>query len=94
VIDSARNSARQENGDTSAGEPALMPFKDEVLGVYIVGLQSPPLRTVALSGLKGLTLTDALLTDEEIGYVVHKVNDIIAVSYDDSDETRLVLCHH
>jgi DNA repair/transcription protein MET18/MMS19 len=90
VIDSARNSARQD-GDNSVGEPALMRFKDEVLGLYITGLQSTSLRTVALSGLKSLVLTDDLLADEEIGYIVHKVNDIIAVDQDDSDETRLVI---
>ena len=91
VIDSARSSARQDNGDSSAEEPALMPFKDEVLGLYIAGLQTAPLRTVALFGLKGLASTDGLLADDEIGYIVHKVNDIIAVNQDDSDETRLVV---
>lgn len=91
VIDAARNSARQKNADNSIGEAALMPFKDEVLGLYTAGLQTPSLRPVAFLGLKSLVLTDGLLTDEEIGYIVHKVNDIIAVNQDDSDETRLVL---
>jgi DNA repair/transcription protein MET18/MMS19 len=89
VVDSARNSAGQDNSDIFARGPALTPFKDEILGLYIAGLQSTSLRIVALSGLKGLTLTDGLLSDEEIGYVVHKVNDIIAVNQDDSDEARL-----
>jgi DNA repair/transcription protein MET18/MMS19 len=84
VVDSARSSVSQDNG------AALMPFKDEVLGLYIAGLQTTSLRTVALSGLKGLALTDGLLADDEIGYVVHKVNGITAIDQDDSEETRLV----
>ncbi len=87
VIESARSSVGQDN---TVREPALVPFKDEVLGLYIAGLQLTSLRTVALSGLNALILTDGLLADEEIGYVVHKVNDIIAVNQDDPDETRLV----
>jgi len=87
VIESARNAVGQDN---TVREPALMPFKDEVLGLYIAGLQLTSLRTVALSGLNALILTNGLLADEEIGYVVHKVNDIIAVNQDDPDETRLV----
>ena len=91
VIESARNSATQDNADNSVGKLALTPFKDEVLGLYIAGLQSTSLRTVSLSGLKALVSTDGLLADEEIGYVVNQVNDVITVDQDDSEETRFAI---
>lgn len=86
VIEAARNSARQNPRD-----PALLPFKDEVLGLYISSLQSASLRTIAFSGLKCLVLTDGLLTDEEFGYVVHKVNEVITVNQEDPDERFAIL---
>jgi len=58
-------------------EPPLLPFKDEVLGVLTVGLTLSSTRNVALSGLRAMTSTKGLLSDEELGFIVHNVDQII-----------------
>ena len=65
--------------------PALAPYKDEVLGVMTVGLQVPSGRKSALTGLLGMVQTRSLLTDEELAFTVHKVNDLLT-SGDTEDE--------
>ncbi|OCH91496.1 ARM repeat-containing protein [Obba rivulosa] len=55
----------------------LAPYKDEVLGVLTVGLRTPSTAPPALDGLKALVTTRGLLTDEEIGFVVHNVNELL-----------------
>lgn len=88
VIDAARDSDDQGK-EVIEFEPALTPYKDEVLRVYTVGLQSTSLRSAALSGLKAMIMSNNLLTDEEIGFIIHKVNDYILKDHDDYDDTRL-----
>lgn len=61
----------------------LAPFKDELVGVLTVALKTTPSARPALAGIKGLVETPGLLTDEEIGFVVHSVNEILLA---DSDE--------
>ncbi len=58
-------------------EPPLAPYKDEVLGVFSVGLTSATTRSMALAGLKAVVSTRGLLSDDELGFVVHNVNEII-----------------
>ncbi|KAI0339641.1 ARM repeat-containing protein [Trametopsis cervina] len=60
-----------------ADAPSLLQFKDEVLGVLTVGLQSTTSCRHALAGLKGMVLTPKLLSDEELGFVVHNVNEVL-----------------
>ncbi|PCH36357.1 ARM repeat-containing protein [Wolfiporia cocos MD-104 SS10] len=59
------------------GEAPLAPYKDEVLGVLTAGLQVAGCAEPALDGLRGLATTRALLTDEELGFVVHCVNELL-----------------
>jgi len=92
VINSARDSNDQGKG-VDEFDPVLTPYKDEVLGVYIVGLQSTSLRSAALSGLKAMSLSNNLLTDEEHRFIIHKVNDIILKDHGDYDDTRLSTQH-
>lgn len=74
VVFAARDKSCADPGSPA---PILAPYKDEVLGAFTSGLKigssSPP----ALRGLDGLVTTKGLLTDEELGYIVHNVNDLL-----------------
>jgi len=66
----------------------LLPFKDEVLGVLIAGLKAQPSLRPAIDGLNGMVTTPALLDDQEIGFVVQKVNDVVSSQQEDLLGTR------
>ncbi|KAH8075854.1 ARM repeat-containing protein [Cristinia sonorae] len=70
------------------GEVALSPFKDEVLGVFTVGLKTPTTRKHALDGLKGLVTTRGLLSDEELGFIVHNVNEVLTEDGNEDEDVR------
>lgn len=72
--------------DTS-GEGNLASLKDETLSVFVVGLKAFSSRRPALRGLKSMVETDELITREELGFIVHNVNDII-LDEEDDQETR------
>ncbi|KAJ3516937.1 hypothetical protein NLJ89_g807 [Agrocybe chaxingu] len=76
----------QVKSRTSEAEPAVLHYKDEVLGVFTVGLQSTTLRVAALPGLKAMASTDRLLTDEELGFIVHRVGGVIESDLDGFEE--------
>ncbi|KAH9041287.1 ARM repeat-containing protein [Lactarius pseudohatsudake] len=61
----------------------LLPFKDEVLGVLVLGLKGKSSLCPAIEGLSGLVTTPDLLDDDEIGFVVQKVNDVISDQQED-----------
>jgi DNA repair/transcription protein MET18/MMS19 len=64
----------------------LMPYKDEVLGVFIVGLISSSTQNTALSGLNAMVATQDLLSNEELGFIVHKVDQVLEGGQDDIDD--------
>lgn len=64
-------------------EPFLLPFKDEVLGISITGLKAQSSLRPAIEGLNGLVTTPDLLDDQEIGFVVQKLNDVISSQEED-----------
>lgn len=70
-----------------SGEGNLASLKDETLGVFIAGLKAFSSRRAALKGLKSMIETGGLITDEELGFIVHSVNDVILDDEDD-EETR------
>lgn len=74
LIASARDSTTKSSSDVDS---PLLPYKDEVLGVFSVGLKLATTRNAALSGLKVLASTKQLLSDEELGFTVHNVDEII-----------------
>ncbi|KAH9943852.1 ARM repeat-containing protein [Amylocystis lapponica] len=78
LIAAARDStSRDPEVLPTEGDVPLSPFKDEVLGVLTVGLKTTPSAASALDGLKGMITTAGLLTDEELGFVVHNVNELL-----------------
>jgi DNA repair/transcription protein MET18/MMS19 len=89
VVSAARDSTSIDKSvDAGEVESPLAPFKDEVLGVVASGLKSSATVRPALDGIKGLITTKGLLTDEELGFVVHSVNEIIRGDPEDSDNAR------
>lgn len=78
VVAAARDSVLGDSGvSTAEGDAPLSPYKDEVLGVFTVGLQNAATCKHALEGLKNLVTTKGLLSDEELGFIVHNVNEIL-----------------
>ena len=70
-----------------SGEGSLVSLKDETLGVFVVGLKAFSSRRSALRGLKSMVETEGLITDEELGFIVHSVDDVI-LDEEDDEETR------
>jgi len=70
-----------------SGEGNLASLKDETLAVFVAGLKAFSSRRSALKGLKSMVETEGLITGEELGFIVHNVNEIIPDEEDD-EETR------
>lgn len=75
----------------SGEEIFLLPYKDEVLGVLVLGLKGKSSLRPAIEGLSGLVTTPDLLDDDEIGFVVQKVNDVISGQQEDLDASDTAL---
>ena len=69
------------------GEGNLASLKDETLSVFVAGLKAFSSRRSALRGLKDMVETEELITDEELGFIVHNVNDV-TLDEEDDEETR------
>ncbi|KAL4245852.1 MMS19 nucleotide excision repair protein [Abortiporus biennis] len=91
IIIAARDSTLH-NADALPDEVVvpLSAFKDEVLGVLTVGLKATSTSRPALDGLKGMVTTQGLLTDEEVGFVVHNVNELLSED-EDEDVSEAIL---
>ena len=68
--------------------PLLIPYKDEVLGVFSLGLDSTSTRNAALSGLNSMVATQDLLSNEELGFIVHNVDQVLEGEQDDIDDAK------
>jgi DNA repair/transcription protein MET18/MMS19 len=84
LITAARDSMAKSLTSTEL-HVSLMPFKDDVLGVFTVGLKTTSCCQPALAGLNAMVTTPALLADEELGFIVHNVNSILQADPDDED---------
>ncbi|KAI8996433.1 ARM repeat-containing protein [Trametes punicea] len=86
LIEAARKSATEDPEVLpDEGAVPLAPYKDEVLGVLTVGLKTPTAALPAIGGLKSMVRTVGLLTDEELGFIVHNVNEILQKDEDESE---------
>ncbi|KAJ7019462.1 ARM repeat-containing protein [Mycena alexandri] len=89
VIAAARDSvAKTESMSDSTVEVPLAPFKDEILGALISGLAAVSTTRAALAGLTGLVSTPGLLSDDELGFIVLKANDVLDGCFDAAEEER------
>ncbi|EJD07612.1 ARM repeat-containing protein [Fomitiporia mediterranea MF3/22] len=64
----------------------LLTLKDDVLGAFVAGLKSPSSCEAALEGIRNLARMQDVLTDEELVYVVHNINELLQSEKNDSDE--------
>ena len=82
--EAARDSIKNDRNEISPTvNSLLMPYKDEVLGVFSVGLTSSSARNAALSGLNAMIATPNLLSNEELGFIVHNVDQVLEDKQDD-----------
>jgi DNA repair/transcription protein MET18/MMS19 len=72
----------------SADERPLEAYKDDVLGAFMSGMKTSQTRRPALEGTMHLIRVPGCLTADELGYVTHNVNDLIAESSPDLEELR------
>ncbi|KAF8817465.1 ARM repeat-containing protein [Phlegmacium glaucopus] len=87
--EAARDSMKNDgNKSFPVVNSLLMPYKDEVLGVFSAGLISSSTRNVALLGLNAMVATQGLLSDEELGFIVHNVDQVLEGGQDDIDDAN------
>ncbi|KAJ3721001.1 ARM repeat-containing protein [Lentinula raphanica] len=87
LIAAARDSMNvSKSNDSSSSETPLGPYKDEILGIVSSALKVPSSRDPALACLLGMVSTDNLLSDEELGFIVHNVNEILSEESEEAEE--------
>ena len=92
LISAARDSTvKSSSTPDEPGEVPLSSFKDEVLGALTVGLKAPSSAQPAIEGLLAMVTTPALLEDEEIGFIVQNVNDVLVSDRGDVSDIRYFL---
>jgi DNA repair/transcription protein MET18/MMS19 len=88
LITAVHDSTVKDSHTSSESVISLMPFKDEVLGVVTAGLKLPASCRPALRSLKVMVTMKVLLTEEELGFIVHNINEILNADPDDIDDVR------
>ena len=58
-------------------ERLLEDFKDQLLGAFTVELTNAQSCAAAIDGLRQLVLIPELLSNEELGFVVHNLNELL-----------------
>jgi DNA repair/transcription protein MET18/MMS19 len=61
-------------------------FKDEILGIFTAGLKIEG-ASPALLGLDSMVKISGLLSDEELGFVVHSINELLIGANDLVDDS-------
>ncbi|KAG9001211.1 hypothetical protein FRB90_011657 [Tulasnella sp. 427] len=74
-----------------AQEHVLEAHKDELLGVISSSVKVADTRMAALSGTSHLVQIQGLLTDEELGYLVQHINELLEPSSDLQDLKNVLL---
>ena len=64
----------------------LAASKDALLGVLIVSLKAPATRLPALHGLNALVRIPKLVTDDELGYIVLEVSELLSRKPDEVED--------
>ncbi|KAG7093965.1 hypothetical protein E1B28_007596 [Marasmius oreades] len=78
--------------DTQNVGTILTSFKDELTSVIISGLKIPSCRQPAVACLLGLVSISDFLGEEELGFIVHNVNEILSFGDDvDEDDSNVAL---
>ena len=66
-------------------ERLLESYKDQLLGAFTIELKNPESTASALDGLHQMVLIPDLLSDEELGFVVHNLNELLQIDSIDSE---------
>ncbi|TFK74969.1 ARM repeat-containing protein [Pluteus cervinus] len=85
VITASRDVSKLQNSDT---DTLLGPFQDDILAVLAAGLKVSGSEKGALQGLLPLASAPSVLSDEEIGFVVHCITEFIQASVDSAVSSR------
>ena len=85
VITASRDVSKLKNSDTDV---LLGPFKDDILAVLAAGLKVSGSEKGALQGLLPLASAPSVLSDEEVGFVVHCVTEFIQAGDDSAVSSR------
>ncbi|KAJ3862033.1 ARM repeat-containing protein [Lentinula novae-zelandiae] len=90
LIAAARNSmASNKVDDSDPLDTPLSPYKDEILSIVSSALKVSSSRDPALACLLGLVSTEKLVSDEELGFIVHSVDEILLEESDEAGETNV-----
>lgn len=74
--------------DSDPLDTPLSPYKDEILSIVSSALKVSSSRDPALACLLGLVSTEKLVSDEELGFIVHTVDEILLEESDEAGETK------
>lgn len=64
----------------------LAPSKDSLIGVLMVGLKASSTRLPAVQGLSGLIRIPSAVTDDELGYIVLEVGELVGKESDEVED--------
>ncbi|KAH8111038.1 ARM repeat-containing protein [Phellopilus nigrolimitatus] len=64
----------------------LLSFKDDILGAFISGTKAPTSLEAGLEGLRKLSQMQDVLTEEELVYVVHNINEILQTNGEEAGD--------
>ncbi|KAH7105998.1 ARM repeat-containing protein [Auriculariales sp. MPI-PUGE-AT-0066] len=67
----------EEPGRDYKSERLLDDYKDQLLGAFTVELKNPPSSGAAIDGLHQMVLIPELLSNEELGFIVHNLNELL-----------------
>ncbi|KAL0067234.1 hypothetical protein AAF712_005804 [Marasmius tenuissimus] len=75
----------EEAIDSETVDTPLTPFKDELVSVIISALKVPSCRSPATACLLGSVSIPRLLAEEDLGFIVHNVNEVLNIDDDEED---------
>lgn len=67
----------QEATEYTDEKTILNEYKDDLLGIFTIGLKTASTVPPSLKGLNTIVQIPSLLSDEELGFIVHSVNEIL-----------------
>lgn len=84
LIDASRGDATRSVPQVSSSP--LAASKDALLGLLIVSIKAPATRLPALHGLNTLVRTPKLVVDDELGYIVLEVSELLSEEPDEVED--------
>jgi DNA repair/transcription protein MET18/MMS19 len=88
LLQAARESLNGMLSFRAESIPPPLPFNEEVLGILTAGLRKSATAVPALHGLKWIVTTKNLLTDTELGFVVHNVSELLLADSREFEDAR------